>query len=72
MALKKEGGPMTALQRLQQGRYIGPVWIGIHGVPREREHRIIISVDGVRHLGPSESNAAFVPAAGQRLREGQC
>ena len=41
---------MTALQRLQQGRYIGPVWIGIHGVPREREHRIIISVDGVRHL----------------------
>ena len=39
---------MTAFQGLQRGRYIGPVWIG--GVPREREHRIIISVDGVQHL----------------------
>jgi hypothetical protein len=41
---------MTALQRLQRGRYIGPVWIGIHGVPREHEHRIIIGVNGVQHL----------------------
>ena len=38
---------MTALQR---GRYIGPVWIGIHGVPREREHRIFIDTTGVQHL----------------------
>ena len=38
---------MTASQGLQ---HIGPVWIGIHGVPREREHRIFIDVDGVRHL----------------------
>jgi hypothetical protein len=41
---------MTTFQRLQRGRYIGPVWIGIHGVPREREHRIIIDANGVQHL----------------------
>jgi hypothetical protein len=41
---------MTAFQRLRRGRYIGPVWIGIHGVPREREQRIIIDVNGVQHL----------------------
>jgi hypothetical protein len=41
---------MTAFQGLPRGRYIGPVWIGIHGVPREREHRIIIDVNGVQHL----------------------
>jgi hypothetical protein len=41
---------MTALQRLQQGRYIGPVRIGIHGVPRERDYRIFIDVNGVQHL----------------------
>ena len=41
---------MTAFQGLQRGRYIGPVWIGIHGVPREREHRIIIGVGGARDL----------------------
>jgi hypothetical protein len=41
---------MTAFQGLQRGRYIGPVWIGIHGVPREHEHRIIIGVNGVQHL----------------------
>jgi hypothetical protein len=41
---------MTAFQRLQRGRYVGPVWIGINGVPREREHRIIIGVNGVQHL----------------------
>jgi hypothetical protein len=41
---------MTAFQRLRRGRYIGPVWIGISGVPREREHRIIIDVNGVQHL----------------------
>ena len=41
---------MTAFQGSQRGRYIGPVWIGIHGVPREREHRIIIDVNGVQHL----------------------
>jgi hypothetical protein len=35
---------MTAFQN------IGPVWIGIHGVPREREHRIIIDVNGAPHL----------------------
>ncbi len=40
-----------------QGRYIGPVWIGIccdaswrHGVSLEREHRIIIDVNGVQNL----------------------
>jgi len=41
---------MTAFQGLQRGRYIGPVWIGIHGVPREREHRIFIDANGVQHL----------------------
>ena len=41
---------MTASQRLPRGRYIGPVWIGIQGVPREREHRISIDVNGVQHL----------------------
>ena len=41
---------MTAFQQLQRGRYIGPVWIGIQGVPREREHRISIDVNGVQHL----------------------
>ena len=41
---------MTALQGLRRGRYIGPVWIGIHGVPREHEHRVIIGVNGVQHL----------------------
>jgi hypothetical protein len=33
---------MTAFQGLRQGRYIG--------VPREREQRIIIDVNGVQHL----------------------
>jgi hypothetical protein len=37
---------MTASQALPRGRYIGPVWIGIQGVPRERERRIIIDVNG--------------------------
>jgi hypothetical protein len=41
---------MTAFQGLPRGRHIGPVWIGIHGVPRLREHRIIIDVNGVQHL----------------------
>ena len=41
---------MTTFERLQRGRYIGPVWIGIQGVPREREHRISIDVNGVQHL----------------------
>ena len=41
---------MTASQGLQRGRYIGPVWLGIHGVPREREHRIFIDVNGVHYL----------------------
>ena len=41
---------MTTFQRSQQGRYIGPVWIGIHGVPREREYRIFIDANGVQHL----------------------
>jgi hypothetical protein len=48
---------MTAFQGLQQGRFIGPVWIGIccaaswhRGVLCEREHRIIIDVNGVQHL----------------------
>jgi hypothetical protein len=41
---------MTASQALPRGRYIGPVWIGIQGVPREREHRIIIDVNGAQHL----------------------
>ena len=41
---------MTAFQQSQRGRYIGPVWIGIHGVPREREHRIFIDVNGVQYL----------------------
>jgi hypothetical protein len=41
---------MTAFQGLRRGGYIGPVWIGIHGVPRVREQRIIISVNGVQHL----------------------
>jgi hypothetical protein len=41
---------MTAFQRSQRGRYIGPVWIGIHGVPREREHRIIIDANGAQQL----------------------
>ncbi|HUE31617.1 MAG TPA: hypothetical protein VMQ38_01595 [Mycobacterium sp.] len=41
---------MTASQPLSRGRYIGPVWIGIQGVPREREHRIAIDVNGVQHL----------------------
>jgi hypothetical protein len=41
---------MTAFQTLTRGRYIGPVWIGIQGVPREREHRITIDVNGVQHL----------------------
>jgi hypothetical protein len=40
---------MTAFKGLQRGRYIGPFWIGIHGVPREREHRIIIDVNGVQN-----------------------
>jgi hypothetical protein len=39
---------MTAFQELQRGRYIGPVWIGIHGVLREQ--RIIIDANGVQHL----------------------
>jgi hypothetical protein len=48
---------MTAIQGLEPGRYIGPVWIGIccdasshHGVSLEREYRIIIDVNGVQHL----------------------
>jgi hypothetical protein len=41
---------MTTFQLSQQGRYIGPVWIGIHGVPREREYRIFIDANGVQHL----------------------
>ena len=41
---------MPAFQRLRRGRYIGPVWIGIHGVPREREYRIFIDTSGVQHL----------------------
>ena len=41
---------MTAFQGSPWGRYIGPVWIGIHGVPREREHRIIIDANGIQHL----------------------
>ena len=41
---------MTASQGLQRGRYIGPVWIGIHGAPREHEHRIFIDANGVQHL----------------------
>jgi hypothetical protein len=41
---------MTASQTSPRGRYIGPVWIGIQGVPREREHRIIIDANGVQQL----------------------
>ena len=41
---------MTAIQGSQRGRHIGPVWIGIHGVPREREHRIIIDANGAQQL----------------------
>ena len=41
---------MTAFQGLQRGRYIGPVWIGINGVPREREYRIVIDANGVQQL----------------------
>ena len=41
---------MTAFQRSERGRYIGPVWIGIHGAPREREYRIFIDANGVQHL----------------------
>jgi hypothetical protein len=41
---------MTASQGLQRGRYIGPVWIGINGVPREREYRIVIDANGVQQL----------------------
>lgn len=41
---------MTAFQELRRGRYIGPVWIGIHGLPREREQRIFIDTTGVQHL----------------------
>jgi hypothetical protein len=41
---------MTTFERLQRGRYIGPVWIGIQGVPREREHRIVIDANGAQHL----------------------
>jgi hypothetical protein len=41
---------MTAFQGLQRGRYIGPVWIGIHSVPREREDRIIIDANGAQYL----------------------
>ena len=53
---------MTAFQGLQRGRYIGPVWIGIccdaswrHGVSLEREHRLIIDVNGVQHLTVDEA-----------------
>ena len=46
---------MTALQGLRRGRYIGPVWIGIHGVPREHEHRVIIGVNGVQHLSVDQA-----------------
>ena len=48
---------MTASQGLQRGRYIGPVWIGIHGVPREREHRVIIGVNGVQHLTADQARS---------------
>ena len=41
---------MTAFQGLQRGRYIGPVWIGIHSAPREREYRIFIDANGVQQL----------------------
>ncbi len=48
---------MTAFQGLQRGHYIGPVWIGIccdaswrHSVSLEREHRIIIDVNGAQDL----------------------
>jgi hypothetical protein len=41
---------MTAFQGSPRGRYIGPVWIGIHGVPRLREHRIIIDANGAQQL----------------------
>jgi hypothetical protein len=49
---------MTTSQGLQRGRYIGPIWIGIccdaswhHGVSLDdREHEIIIDVNGVQHL----------------------
>ena len=41
---------MTAFQRPQWGRYIGPVWIGIHGIPSLREHRIIIEANGALQL----------------------
>jgi hypothetical protein len=41
---------MPAFRQLRRGRYIGPVWIGIHGAPREREHRIFIDANGVQHL----------------------
>ena len=41
---------MTAFQGLQRGRYIGPVWIGIHGAPHEREYRIFIDANGVQQL----------------------
>jgi hypothetical protein len=40
----------TAFQQSRWGRYIGPVWIGIHGVPREREYRIFIDANGVQYL----------------------
>jgi len=39
---------MTAFQRLERGRYIGPVWIGIHDVLHEQ--RIIIDVNGPQDL----------------------
>ena len=35
---------MTTFQGLQRGRYIGPVWIGIHG------QRIIMDPNGVQEL----------------------
>jgi hypothetical protein len=70
---------MSASQGLPRGRYIGPVWIGIHGgAPHEREHRIIIDVNGVlqhltadqaRRLGEEalaladELQARFAPAS---------
>ena len=41
---------LTAAQRPERGHYIGPVWIGIHGAPREREYRIFIDANGVQHL----------------------
>ena len=41
---------MTAFQRPQRGRYIGPVWIGISGIPSLREHRIIIEANGALQL----------------------